>query len=157
MSETRIPLWRNVALAAAIAPLLAALPYVLATLPDGLFLIPVFYMVAGIPAVLGAVPFVLWLRRNAGVSWFASAGVGALVGLAASVLFGVGVDLRDLASQANLESHVWNFKSWVYIGVHGLAAGAVGGAIMSRLHFKRAVQQAALRDSAHDANSANVN
>lgn len=138
MSAPPIPLWRNVALAAALAPLLASLPYIVMSLPNGLFLIPLFYMVAGIPALLGAVPFVWWLRRQQRARLFASAGVGAAAGLVASVLFGIGVDIRDLLLKPvpDSQSQMWNIKTWLFFAVHGVAAGAVGGAIMSRLHFR---------------------
>lgn len=133
-----IPLWRNVALAAALAPVIASLPYVVTSVPSGLFLIPMFYMVAGIPALVGAVPFVCWLRRQQRTRVLASAGVGALAGAIASVLFGIGVDVRDLLLNRAPDSQlqIWNVKTWLFLALHGVAAGVVGGAFMSRFHFK---------------------
>jgi hypothetical protein len=133
-----IPLWRNVFLAAALAPPLAALPYAVANLPNGLFFFPLFYVITGIPSLVGAVPFVLWLRRQQPPRLIASAITGATVGLVASVLYGIGIDLRDYLLKIDQlsSSPAWNVKTWLFVGLHGFVAGAVGGAIMSRFHFK---------------------
>lgn len=137
-SRAPISYWRNVVLAAALAPPLAALPYVVASFPEGLFFIPMFYMLTGIPSVVGAVLFVLWLRRQQPPRLIASAIAGAAVGLIASVLYGIGIDLRDYLLKVDQlsSSPAWNVKTWLFVGLHGLVAGAVGGAIMSRFHFK---------------------